>query len=752
MVAAVLPLTAQDTGEPSAFLVYYDDDFELEVFDSSGEYLGEVFMGMELFPGSTIKTYNTTAEIQLDPNGSVMKISENSVFQIEAFQTAADESNDFTLFSGKLRVIAARAGLGYENYSIVTESAVCGVRGTDFVIDSIGVLAVLDGEVAFSSTLNGDTISVMSGQIADVFADSFQAVAATAQSLSSIFSGMDFKGTDPTQVPGHNPSTELKPDDSEDGDKQDADEGGNEDQDGGEKVGSGDADEGGDDKAAPDTAKSGSAAGAITGRSRPDNTAQKDDETEEPAAPAEPGPFDDFFKAVGDLVNLEIGSVNIDNKTYAKAVFQPEFEIGDLSLGLYIPIIYQNDLFDPNTWYWPAGNNEYSFGFDKTTPEDFVLDMLGDIFLKIRYIQLGDNGDDFYLKFGNLDNMSIGHGILMYNYTNNLEFPAVRKVGLNTGINFEYFGFEAVVDDASDPSIFGGRLVYIPFGQGFPLGIGASAITDINPDSMTETTETVLFNPMIINGAVDLGLPVDLLGLTVFAQAAGMLPYINDRWWPEALYNDTGDFLTSLNNYGVSAGIYGELFSFIDYRLEYQLSKGIFRPSFYNAGYNQNKNLYYEEIVAYTQNLSAAEYQAVTMGVYGELSMNLFDAVILEGGYKWPWEINGTTVNTDVDDYFFLTLEIMPDVIPIAGLYGSVTYARTGLVGDIVDAASGTAFTLIDSTTILNGELVYPFDQALEIALQFSTVISRDSNGVIQMTAGVPDYYFAMSIDTRLNF
>ena len=45
----------------------------------------------------------------------------------------------------------------------------------------------------------------------------------------------------------------------------------------------------------------------------------------------------------------------------------------------------------------------------------------------------------------------------MYNYANDTEFPAIRKVGLNTGMKFEYLDFEAVIDDASAPSIFGGR-------------------------------------------------------------------------------------------------------------------------------------------------------------------------------------------------------------------------------------------------------------------------------------------------------
>ena len=136
------------------------------------------------------------------------------------FSVRADESNDFSLFNGKLRVIAARAGLGFENYSIVTQSAVCGVRGTDFVIDSIGKLAVKDGAVSFSSLLNGDTIDVLGGQVADVFADVFTAAAVPASQLGEYFNDMQFKGVDPGQVPGHT----VTPDEPEEETEKEAEE------------------------------------------------------------------------------------------------------------------------------------------------------------------------------------------------------------------------------------------------------------------------------------------------------------------------------------------------------------------------------------------------------------------------------------------------------------------------------------------------------------------------------------------------
>ena len=60
-------------------------------------------------------------------------------------------------------------------------------------------------------------------------------------------------------------------------------------------------------------------------------------------------------------------------------------------------------------WYHPSGNDEWSFGTDQNGWVDVSLDVVSDLFLKIRYLQWGDNGDDFYLKFGNLSNMTIGH-------------------------------------------------------------------------------------------------------------------------------------------------------------------------------------------------------------------------------------------------------------------------------------------------------------------------------------------------------
>jgi hypothetical protein len=141
------------------------------------------------------------------------------------------------------------------------------------------------------------------------------------------------------------------------------------------------------------------------------------------------------------------------------------------------------------------------------------------------------------------------------------------------------------------------------------------------------------------------------------------------------------------------------------------------------------------------------------MGIYGELSANFFDAVTVEGGYLWPWTVGDGTLNTTAEDYFYVSAAIMPDVIPFVGVYGSVTYSRVGLAGSIADAVNNTAdFQLLNADSILTGELVYPVDSSLDIALQFATALSRNDDGQIIYTDGVPEIYYAMTVDTRIHF
>ena len=68
-----------------------------------------------------------------------------------------------------------------------------------------------------------------------------------------------------------------------------------------------------------------------------------------------------MLTALRDILGLEIGSINVPDPnnpgrtlTYARAVLQPTFTLGKVKTALYLPIIYQGDMFNMSDWYQPG--------------------------------------------------------------------------------------------------------------------------------------------------------------------------------------------------------------------------------------------------------------------------------------------------------------------------------------------------------------------------------------------------------------
>ncbi|MCE1207241.1 MAG: hypothetical protein LWX00_07525, partial [Spirochaetia bacterium] len=297
---------------------------------------------------------------------------------------------------------------------------------------------------------------------------------------------------------------------------------------------------------------------------------------------------------------MEMGSVTIDGVGYSKIVLAPEVRMGRLKLGLYLPVIYKDDLFNPSTWYAPGGNNEWDFGaaYWGTDTMKALMDVASDLVLKIKYLEYGQPLEDkFFLKVGNLHDLTIGHGLIMRNYRNDTDFPSIRRTGVNVGYDFGAVGFEALANDLPFPEIVGTRLYVRPI-KGFKLAVGLSAVADLNAgkDLAGTTWETAGKNLVFIGSGLDLDLPIipanPVLGIRAFADAAVTLPYVKaDFASPNNASTVTQGFRTDLiwdnagpHNYGAAAGFLGNVL-FINWRLEYRYFTGIFRPSFFDSTY-----------------------------------------------------------------------------------------------------------------------------------------------------------------------
>ncbi len=743
-------LYAQNGG-PAAVLAYYEDVTQIEVRSKENSSVA-VSLGMELLAGDRVITKNTPAELQLEPNGSIIKLSMNTEFTVEELQSSEEGVNRFSLVKGKMRTIAAKAGLGM-NYEVATPSAVCGVRGTDFGAISLPEIFeekafVAEGEITYRRLDTGEAITLTSGMIADALAETFQAVQMTREQLNEVLKDVQFQRLDPASVPGHTPpaapaveeeeeeETAEDTDDTEDSDvTEDADDTETIDDTGDSEIPDGEAAKG-------------------TGLSPGLALATQKAKASDAGRSGGEGPLAKFF---GNYLGFEIGTITMEGRTYSKAVIKPHLEVGKLRLGLYLPIIYNDDLFDYDDWYRPEGNDEWSFGADQNWNDDpagAAGDLLADIALKLHYFEWGDRRDPFYLKLGNLNSMGLGHGSIMKNYANDIDFPSVRRVGLNMGIRGPRGGFEAVANDLADPEVFGGRLFISPIGR---LTFGISSVADINPLSAADPiyVDTQGLDSMsFITGGVDTELAIfegDLFSIVPFADAAVMMPERNGEYYHDMVYDDSQDISgSSFRNYGLSAGILGNILM-VDYTLEYRYMDGLFHHSFFGPNYERIRGLRVVEVNDY---LTAMEtggdsvYDEVTMGIYGDASATLFDMFSFSAGYMWPWKGVDSDNPETFGDEFAASFTILPDVIPVIGIHGGVYYYRTNFVPMIAT----DEMSFFDAYAAFKGEIVYPVAPIIDLAAVFSTAVRHDEEGNIVYKNDKPEMVPNITIETRLSF
>ncbi|TFG85466.1 MAG: hypothetical protein E4H20_00020 [Spirochaetales bacterium] len=695
---------------------------------------GGIFEGDALPIGSSVRTGSTTTvELRLSPNGTLIKIAKSTTFRVEGLATPQDNRNGFTLLTGKVRAVAAKGS----NYEVYTASTVAGVRGTDFSMSyeegKKAMLLVARGAVEFGKR-SADGISqsfvVNAGQFADFFG-SFVPQAFNQAVYDAEYGDMEI---DPARMP-------------------------------------------------PSALEDAAASPTEEGDGQPVDAALEDTEDGEAAASEETSPAapeSAFVTWLREALGMEIGSITINEQTYAKAVIQPTIKLGKLKTALYLPIIYSKNLFDPSDWYHPNGNDEWSFGTDigwSSDPWGAFKDAAADVALKFKYIEYGQPlVDPFFIKAGNLNDFTVGHGLVMRNYANDTEFPAIRRLGLNIGMDLGSWGFEALANDLAQPEIFGGRLYLRPVPD-FKLAFGLSAVADIAPASIFNTVADpnigadTYGDPIFIGAGVDLDLPIittSILGIRAFSDFAAMLPIVrNDVTAGDyAGLIDQGaafDMIYAdgaLRNWGAAAGFMGNVL-FIDWRLEYRYFTGAFRPAFFDSGYERSRADRTIEWSEYLSGNTAVDQSPSVMGIYGEGGTSIFnDKLNLTFGYFWPWSADADTLSQQAamaNDYFKAVLTVKKGLIPIINVSGAITYERKNFVPTLIGSSAG-GYSLFDENTVFSGELVLPVPGApnLDLAFIVTTVIARQDNGdVIYRDAPTntkPEIKPAVTLETRLHF
>ena len=118
-------------------------------------------------------------------------------------------------------------------------------------------------------------------------------------------------------------------------------------------------------------------------------------------------------------------------KIYNQISFRPEITYNKLGVGLDVNIYIDanGELYSKN---WMFSN------FD--TSLETIMD-------KIYYLRWGNRNDNFYFRAGSLPSITLGYGALVDRYSNSLEYPQVKKIGLNLIAGNDKIKFEYIHSD-----------------------------------------------------------------------------------------------------------------------------------------------------------------------------------------------------------------------------------------------------------------------------------------------------------------
>jgi hypothetical protein len=213
--------------------------------------------------------------------------------------------------------------------------------------------------------------------------------------------------------------------------------------------------------------------------------------------------------------------INGESATYQKISFTPDLALGAFGVGVDLELRFRIDLASdtPFDIYLPDWVPNYE-GNGRT---------IWDIYLpKIQYLRYGHPGENLYVKAGAIDDLVLGNGFIMGNYSNKVFQPDLKISGLNFRVDgnlikFPYFGVEGAVGNLARLDVLGARAYTRPLAA-LPLPIiknielGSSFVMDRAPHLYDSAATDVSADSFYIYGA-DLKLPI--IGGALFPLSLG---------------------------------------------------------------------------------------------------------------------------------------------------------------------------------------------------------------------------------------
>lgn len=257
-----------------------------------------------------------------------------------------------------------------------------------------------------------------------------------------------------------------------------------------------------------------------------------------------------------------VGLTVINGDPFFRMQLRPEVNLGKIGFGLGFVVLYNpNAEQDEDTIFTEDAEN---------------WDNPGSFLRTVRHVRYGRLSESFYCRFGELDYVTIGYGLIMSGYSNHDR----RGLRLNLSSDTKKYGLEAVINNIRNPTVFGGRTYIRPLQKEHEsailnrLEVGGTYLTDIDPSWGIQNED-----PLVALG-VDFGLPIihnKLMRLNVYDEFA----FLNSKPAPDK----SGMMgLASGNAIGIGVSIFQALF-----KVEYRTFGESFRPTIFDYTYDAVK-------------------------------------------------------------------------------------------------------------------------------------------------------------------
>ncbi len=363
-----------------------------------------------------------------------------------------------------------------------------------------------------------------------------------------------------------------------------------------------------------------------------------------------------------------VGSVMLGEETYTQIRLMPELTFGKFGLGLDIDLMIDSN-GDVRTEDWD------SF-------EDFVN--------KIYYLRYGERGDAFYGRLGGFKSYTLGHGLVMKDYSNMLRYPEYKQIGIQLGGKLPVAGMTAEIFTANavKNEIVGGRLTIQPLSNtSIPLFsklvFGGTIAHDRNqikglldsddddyPDHFDDFPYDEDWHNEVDYDINDYrNIYFELFPSNTEEQFLDWFlnsPSLNELRNPSFSDFEDDDItvfgvdyelpfvqnpLFTLSHYGEVAQIDGHGMGFIfpgfyskflifHMNLEYRIYQEDFMPAFFDQLYDEQRAVVYTDIDSVLTKESLLQYTSKSHGWYGALTTNILNFLFITVAYEDMYDDN----------------------------------------------------------------------------------------------------------------